>query len=198
MPSFLYMSSSLFAEISFPFLSKSPYSLSLYPFSTAIVLTWTLWSLLPVKYCTAAPKLSGSMTLRSQVTPILSITVVLVGPFDTTSETSGSLTKKSMTFSSFDESTSMSRSPTVSRILLADPATIASFTSPLPFSFSTIDSAAGSPSPSSILPLLPSSISSPFLNCSSLLSPNPSSPAILCFVYRLLEVVQILYLELLV
>src|ERR1035441_5225506 len=42
-----------------------PYSLSLSPIFTARVRIATLWSLLPVKYCMAAPKFSGSLPDQS-------------------------------------------------------------------------------------------------------------------------------------
>src|SRR2546428_639850 len=49
--------------------SNTPYSLSRSPLRTAISRTRTLCSLLPVKYCSAAPNASGATTRRSTWSP---------------------------------------------------------------------------------------------------------------------------------
>src|SRR2546428_52836 len=53
---------------------NTPYSLIFSPFLTAFSRSLTLWSLLPVKYCSAAPNDSGSTTRTSAWMPTSSTT----------------------------------------------------------------------------------------------------------------------------
>ena len=65
-----------------------PYSLSLSPILTARVRMATLWSLLPVKYCMAAPKLSGGSARTSTCRPSRpTLALALFSPRASTSST---------------------------------------------------------------------------------------------------------------
>jgi len=75
---------------------KRPYSLSLSPALTAISRRRTLCCFEPVKYCTAAPKLSGGTTRTSTCTGVVSVWMIaepLVSPAARTRSTNGARTK---------------------------------------------------------------------------------------------------------
>ena len=82
----------------------------------------TLWSFEPVKYCSAAPKDSGSTTRRSIDNPSWWRTEALVGPWAMTSTTEGSDVSVRITRAGSVDVTSRSTSLTVSRMRRSEPA----------------------------------------------------------------------------
>src|SRR3989442_17234 len=105
------------------FSSKTPYSLTRSFLREAISRTRTLWSLEPVKYCSAAPNASGSTTRRSIWSPSWWSTEAFVSPWATISRTDGSVTNVLITRWGSVEVTRISMSFTVSRMRRRDPAT---------------------------------------------------------------------------
>src|ERR1022692_4606073 len=86
------------------------------PIFTARVRTATLWSLLPVKYCNAAPKLSRGSARTSTCNPSRpTLALALFSPRARSCSTLGKRTKRSSTSAVAGPVTSRSRSPTVSR-----------------------------------------------------------------------------------
>src|SRR2546426_688073 len=108
---------------------NTPYSLIFSPFLTAFSRSLTLWSLLPVKYCRAAPNDSGSTPRTSAWMPTSSTTLERVGPFARTCFTLPKAVNTSITGSGFELVTRISMSPIDSFMRRRLPATLTCLTS---------------------------------------------------------------------
>ena len=102
--------------------SKTPYSLMRKPRREASSRTFTLCSLDPVKYCSAAPNAWGSTTRRSMARPSWWRTEAFVGPWASTSTIEGRVVSVRITRSGSVEVTSRSMSLTDSFMRRSEPA----------------------------------------------------------------------------